>query len=213
MKSFSFRLASVAALAVLTVAPSCMSPKPLMQQTPTASLTNRLPPMEIVADQGPLVMNDGALPEDPLNVFQRECRSNLTEPKDTALFGYARLVVKKVKTKRTGRSLQALQVVTFMIPAVFGMPLEWYETKLQAEVEIMDSNGTLLGSYAGTGSSSVRVAMYSGYSQTDAPRLADVIALRGALDQIRPQLDTATTRLRPLLLAAGPLEPTYASGR
>jgi hypothetical protein len=56
---------------------------------------------------------------------------------------------------------------------------------------------------AGTGNSEVKVAMYHGYSQTTAPRLADVIALRGAMAQIRPQLDTATARLRPLLLERG----------
>ena len=38
------------------------------------------------------------------------------------------------------------------------------------------------------------------------PRLADIIALRGAMAQIRPQLDTATVRLRPLLLAGGTVE-------
>lgn len=211
MFSLSSRITLLPALLVLAVAPSCISSKSLMQQVPTATITNRLPPLELVADQGPLVMNDGALPEDPLRILQREARTNLMEPKDTALFGYAKLVVTKVKTKRTGRSLQAFQFVTFMIPAVFGMPLEWYETKLDAEVQILDGNGTLLGAYEGTGTSSVRVAMYSGYSQSDAPRLADVIALRGALDQIRPQLDTAATRLRPMLLAAGPMEPIYSS--
>jgi hypothetical protein len=54
--------------------------------------------------------------------------------------------------------------------------------------------------------------MYHGYSQTDAPRLADVIALREALNQVRPQLDTAATRLKPLLLAGGTVNnPTLPS--
>jgi len=70
-------------------------------------------------------------------------------------------------------------------------------------VQMMNSTGELLGTYTGKGSSSVKVAMYSGYSQTEAPRLADVLALREALAQIRPQLDTASTRLRPLMMAGG----------
>jgi hypothetical protein len=54
--------------------------------------------------------------------------------------------------------------------------------------------------------------MYHGYSQTDAPRLADVMALREALDKVRPQLDTAATRLRPLLMAGGAVNnPTLPS--
>jgi hypothetical protein len=182
---------------------ACKSVKGTFSATPTATISKRLPPLEITADPGPLAMNDGALPEDPLRLFKAELQRNVLEPTDTATYGYARLVVTKVKTVRTGRSLQAAQVVTFLIPSIFGAPLEWYKTDLQAEVQMMNANGELLGTYTGKGTSSVKVAMYSGYSQTEAPRLADVIALREALAQIRPQLDTASTRLRPLMMAGG----------
>ncbi|MGI4738327.1 MAG: hypothetical protein ACRYG7_24425 [Janthinobacterium lividum] len=182
---------------------ACKSVKGTFTATPTAVIAKRLPPLEITADPGPLAMNDGALPEDPLRMFKAELQRNILEPTDTATYGYARLVVTKVKTTRTGRSLQAAQVVTFLIPSIFGAPLEWYKTDIQAEVQMMNSNGELLGTYTGKGTSSVKVAMYSGYSQTEAPRLADVLALREALAQIRPQLDTAATRLRPLLVAGG----------
>lgn len=199
------------ALAILA-APACVSVKSMMKNTPSAALAKRLPALEILADQGPLAMNDGALSEDPLKLFQQECSANLTEPTDSATYGYAKLVVKKVKTVRTGRGLQGFQVFTFLLPAVVGVPLEWYKTTLQAEVQVSDAAGNLLGSYVGSGYSEVKVAMYHGYSQTTAPRLADVIALRGAMAQIRPQLDTATARLRPLLLAGGSVEnPTLPS--
>lgn len=182
---------------------ACKSAKGTFSSTPTAVITKRLPPLEITADPGPLAMNDGALPDDPLRMFKAELQRNVVEPTDTATYGYARLVVTKVKTIRTGRSLQAVQVVTFLVPSIFGAPLEWYKTDIQAEVQLMNANGELLGTYTGRGISNVKVAMYSGYSQTDAPRLADMIALREALAQIRPQLDTAATRLRPLLMAGG----------
>ncbi|MEJ7665807.1 MAG: hypothetical protein WKG07_42960 [Hymenobacter sp.] len=80
-------------------------------------------------------------------------------------------------------------------------------------MQMMNSNGELLGTYTGKGTANVKVAMYSGYSQTEAPRLADVLALREALAQIRPQLDTAATRLRPLMLAGGQVNnPTLPGG-
>ncbi|SFQ02619.1 hypothetical protein [Hymenobacter arizonensis] len=209
---FTRQLAILALAPALLVAPACVSVKSMMKGTPSAAIANRLPALEILADQGPLAMNDGALPEDPLKLFQQECQTNLTEPTDTATFGYAKLVVKKVRTLRTGRGLQGVQVLTFLLPAVFGIPLEWYKTSLQAEVQVSDANGNLLGSYVGNGTSAVKVAMYHGYSQTTAPRLADIIALRGAMAQIRPQLDTATARLRPLLMAGGTVEnPTLPS--
>ena len=202
-------------LALLTFAPAlllasaCVSVKSMMKALPPEAISKRLPALEILADQGPLAMNDGALPEDPLKLFQQECRINLIEPTDSATFGYAKLIVKKVRTLRTGRAVQGIQMLTFMLPAVVGVPLEWYKTTLQAEVQVSDAAGNLLGTYMGTGKSEVKVAMYHGYSQTDAPRLADVIALRSAIAQIRPQIDTATARLRPLLLAGGTvLNPT-----
>ena len=209
---FTRQLALLTLAPALLVAPACVSVKGLMRGTPAAPLATRLPALEILADQGPLAMNDGALPDDPLKMFQQECRNSLTEPTDSATFGYAKLVVKKVRTLRTGRAVQGLQVLTFMVPAVLGIPLEWYKTTLQAEVQVSDAAGNLLGSYSGTGTSEVKVAMYHGYSQTTAPRLADVMALRSAMAQIRPQLDTATARLRPLLLAGGAVEnPTLPS--
>ena len=188
---------------VLASLGACKSVKGTFSATPTAVITKRLPPLEITADPGPLAMNDGALPEDPLRMFKAELQRNVVEPTDTATYGYARLVVTKVHTVRTGRSLQAAQVVTMLLPTVFGAPLEWYKTDIQAEVQMMDASGQLLGTYTGKGTSNVKVAMYHGYSQTEAPRLADVIALREALGQIRPQLDTASARLRPLMLAGG----------
>jgi hypothetical protein len=192
---------------------ACKSVKGTFSAVPTATISKRLPPLEITADPGPLAMNDGALPEDPLRMFKAEMQRNVVEPTDTATYGYARLVVTKVKTVRTGRSLQAAQVITFLIPSIFGAPLEWYKTDIQAEVQMMNANGELLGTYTGKGTSNVKVAMYSGYSQTEAPRLADVLALKEALAQIRPQLDTASTRLRPLMLTGGSVNnPTLPGG-
>ena len=77
-------LALLALVPALFLAPACVSVKNQMRSTPTASISKRLPALEILADQGPLAMNDGALPEDPLKLFQQECRINLTEPTDTA---------------------------------------------------------------------------------------------------------------------------------
>ncbi|HEX8657141.1 MAG TPA: hypothetical protein VF690_06395 [Hymenobacter sp.] len=200
------QLATLAFAPLLLLAPACVSVKPMMKTPEATAIAKRLPALEILADQGPLAMNDGALPEDPLRFFEQECKAHLVEPTDSITYGYAKLVVRKVSTRRAGRGLQAAQMAMLMLPSVFGIPLEWYRTTLQAEVQVSDAAGNLLGTYTGTGTSNVKVAMYHGYSQTAAPRLADIIALRGAMAQIRPQLDTATARLCPLLLAAGTIE-------
>lgn len=185
---------------------ACVSAKYAMKSTPSAVLANRLPPLEVTMDATALTKADGTLAEDIIPLFRGEVRQNIAEPTDTATFGYAHLLLTQAKVQRTGRALQMLQMATLLIPSVLGIPLETYKTNITAEVEIADAQGQVLGRYTGRGQSSVRVAMYYGYSQQDAPQLANVVALREALGQIRPQIDSAAGRLRPLLLKAGQVD-------
>ncbi|UOQ76327.1 hypothetical protein MUN84_17390 [Hymenobacter sp. 5516J-16] len=167
----------------------------------------RLPQLDAVVEPGPLNTTEGALPDDASKVFRQELSFHFAEPQpDTVKFGFAKLVVTQAEVQRTGRVLQAFQMLTLMTPSLLGMPLEWYRTNVKAEVQIINSKGEVIGTYAGTGRSKVRVAMYHGYSQTKAARLSDVQALRLALDQIRPQLDADADTLRKQLVSSGPLE-------
>ncbi|GGF19357.1 hypothetical protein GCM10011383_33660 [Hymenobacter cavernae] len=151
--------------------------------------------------------SDGSLPEDPFRLFEREVSHNLVDPADSTKFGYMKLTVTSAVSARQGKGLQAFQMATLMVPSLFGVPLEYYRTKLRAQVQVLNSRGEVLGTYSGSGTSTVNVAMYHGYSQTDAGRLADITALRYALNMIRPQLELASDSLRAKLLASGPIEP------
>lgn len=195
-------------LLFLGIVGSCVSEKRLMQQTPVAVIANRLPPLETMTDPGPLANTDGADPDDAQRIFRNEVRQNLAEPIDTAAFGYARLTVIKADVQRKNKGLQYFQFLMLLTPSLFGVPLETYSTDVTAEVQITDVTGKVLGTYTGKGRSNVQVAMYYGYSQRAAPRLSDLVALRNALAKIRPQLDSASVRLRPLLLAGGHMEAT-----
>ncbi|RPD45407.1 hypothetical protein DNI29_18670 [Hymenobacter sediminis] len=167
----------------------------------------RLPQLEAVVEAGPLNMTEGAHPDDASKLFRQELSFHLAEAQpDTAKYGYAKLLVTQAQVQRTGRALQAFQMLTLMTPSLLGMPLEWYRTNVKAEVQIINAKGEVIGSYSGIGRSKVRVAMYHGYSQTKAARLSDVQALRLALDQIRPQLDADADTLRQQLATSGPLE-------
>ncbi len=196
-------------------ADGCRSAKGPLAATPYAPLRERLPAVEVAADPGPLGISDGMLPEDPLRLLSNELQRNAAEPTDSATYGYVRLVVTRASTRRLQRGFQALQMTLLLTPTFLGVPLETYQTDLTAELQVSDAQGRLLGTYAGTGRGRARVAMYYGYAQKNAPRLADVLALRDALAHIRPQLDTATARLKPLLLAHGPVDnptlPTAAT--
>ena len=101
-----------------------------------------------------------------------------------------------------------------MLPSLFGVPLENYKSNVTVELQLLNAEGEEVGCYAGFGESNVKVAMYHGYSQSTAPRLSDVAALRAALARIRPQLDSASSRVRLKLLASGPVNnPTLPTAR
>ncbi|OWP61694.1 hypothetical protein CDA63_18095 [Hymenobacter amundsenii] len=171
--------------------------------------------MEAVIEAGPLTTtSEDGYPDDPAKVFRQELSYHLAESTTTALdvgtdsltYGYAKLQVVQADQQRTGRFLQFFQMLTLMTPSLLGIPLEWYRTDVKAEVQIIDSRGEVIGTYAGRGRSKVRVAMYHGYGQSKAARLADVQGLRLALDQIRPQLDEAADTLRQQLVGTGPIQ-------
>ncbi|MBG8552414.1 hypothetical protein [Hymenobacter guriensis] len=171
-----------------------------------AALTTRLPALEVAVENGPLNRVEDEATTDPIQIFQREAKQNLLEPNDSsAKFGYMKLQVTEAWITRGGKGFHVIQMLGMLTPSLLGIPIEYFRTKLRAELQVIDANGEVVGSYIGTGSSNVRVAMYHGYSQTAAPRLADAEALRQALAQIKPQLDSAATRLRTHLITAGPM--------
>lgn len=204
---------SIGLLAVAATA--CVGPGHALQHLPSSVNDHRLPPLEPEVEMGALYNTDATSPEDLLRLFQNEIYRNVAEPTMLPPCGHARLLVTEAQLKRTGRGLQLLQFITLLTPSFLGLPLETYQTNLTARVQICDVHGTVLGEYEGQGQAKVRVAMYYGYSQHIAPGLSDALALRMALAQIRQQLDSAATRLSPLLLAAraetAPVLPSTSS--
>lgn len=198
--------------AVLLVT-GCRSASRVMARSQNAVLEKRLPALQLEIDPGPMAATDGALPDDPQKIFDTEMHHNIMEPADsTEAFGYAKLQVHDATVSRGGKGFQAFQMMTLLTPSLLGMPLEYCRTHIEAELQVIDAQGTVLGSYIGTGSSNVRVAMYYGYSQSQAPRLADVEALRQALSQIRPQLESDVDSLRQKLLHTGLVQPPQVIG-
>ncbi|MBU6121943.1 hypothetical protein [Hymenobacter siberiensis] len=204
MKITAFLRCSLLAFATA----ACVAPGHVLQHLPSAVNNHLLPPLEPTVATDALNNIDSASHDDRLRLFQNEIYRNVAEPTSMTSLGSALLQVPEVEVKRTGRMLQVVQLLTMLTPSLVGLPLETYQTTLTARVQIRDLQGKVLGEYEGHGQARVQVAMYYGYSQRHAPGLSDALALRMALAQIRQQLDTAATRLRPLLLAAGPVVTT-----
>ena len=201
MKTFTALCLSALACA----SSACVDTSHALHGIPATATANRLPVLEASAEMGPLHLSEGITHADLLRLFKAEVEHNITsgEGSDASSYGWARLEVTEALTGRTGRALQIVQLCTLLVPSIFGLPLESYETAVKVRMQILDAQGELVGEYQGEGRAKVWVALYYGYSQHKAPGLADAVALRLALAQIRPQLDTAAGRLRPLLLARG----------
>jgi hypothetical protein len=205
------RLVRISLLGLMLFSVGCRSLDKALFVMPTAAMTPKLPALQVQTDAKPLQSSGGAAPEDAQKLFQLELQRNLMEPKDSALFGVAKLQITTADTKRAGKGLHVAQLALLLTPTVLGIPLEYFRTNLKAELQIIDVNGNVLGTYQGKGSSNIRVAMYHGYSQKGAPQLADVEALRQALNEIRPQLAADASTLREqLILAAYPNEVTIS---
>ncbi|WP_426490794.1 hypothetical protein [Hymenobacter sp. 102] len=212
-----YRYASLLCLMGFLGLTSCKSTEKAVYRTVRSNNSvalGRLPKLDAVVEPGPLSMQEGegAHPDDASKLFRQELSYHLAEPQnDTTRYGYAKFMVTKAEQQRTGRVLQAFQMLTLMTPSLLGVPLEWYRTNITAEVQIINARGEVIGTYTGTGRSKVRVAMYHGYGQSKAARLSDVQALRLALDQIRPQLDADADTLRLQLATSGPVEEIIGS--
>ncbi|QIL77384.1 hypothetical protein [Hymenobacter sp. HDW8] len=179
--------------------------KVLFKATP-ASLTSRLPALQVDVDNSLLMVSEATEYDDARKMFEQELNQNIIDADDSTKFGYVKLQIMEASVSRPRRAVQVFQMMTLLTPSMLGVPLGWYCSRVRAEVQLYDAHGELLGTYAGTGQSSVRVAMYHGYSQSDAPRLADIIALRHALDQIRPQLEVDAAALKTEFANRGPVE-------
>jgi len=184
---------------------SCVSVDRVIFRSHSAALETRLPNLEVSVDHSALAAIDSMLLGAPQQLFQHEVTQNLVDPSDSTKFGYLKLTITSAVSERKGKGLQVLQMATLMAPSLLGVPLESYRSSVRAQVQVIDAHGKVLGSYRGVGYSTAQVALYYGYSQTNASRVADIDALRHALSQIRPQIEGVSDSLRMRLLASGPL--------
>lgn len=196
------RLVQVCLIGLVAMSTGCRSLDKALFTMPNAALNPRLPVLEPSVEAKPLLAAGGAAPEDADKLFRLELQRNLMDAQDTTTYGFAKLQIKSAAAKRTGRGLHIFQLATLLTPTVLGIPVEWFQTKLKAELQIVDVKGNVIASYAGKGDSKIRVAMYHGYSQKGAPQLADVEALRQAMNEIRPQLAADASALREQLILA-----------
>lgn len=143
--------------------------------------------------------------QDEIFLFTKEVETNLTDPYGEK---YGTIALKRqLVDVRYGLGNLFLSSFLLTLPNLLGLPFMHIRYTLFVDIRIMDRNNRLMGSYTATGSSSVKVAYYYGYSlrNAHADRKAYTDALKDALNKIRPQLKADTPALNEKLTAAGKL--------
>jgi hypothetical protein len=144
---------------------------------------------------------------DEVNLFTQELERNLMDPYADK-YGYIEFRPYVVDA-RYGIGQLIFSALLFTLPNLFGMPFMHIRFNLSLEVRIQDRDKKLLASYTGTGTSSVKVAYYSGYSlrNSNALRKSYSDALIDALNKVRPRIQIDAESINQRLQQAGKLIP------
>jgi hypothetical protein len=130
---------------------------------------------------------------DQYEIFDQEVENNLCNPYGQK-FGY--IILRTYYSKyKLGLGYSVASGLTLLIPNLLGLPLARPKFEVQATIEILNSRKELIGKYKASGEGKSIMALYYGYSQSDAIRKARNEALNNALEGIRNQIKSDVPRL------------------
>lgn len=124
--------------------------------------------------------------QDAITIFDRDVKDNITDP-----FGDSKgFILCKINASNKKQDLgwAVLSGLTLMIPNIFGMPIGSYKITLDVDIEIYNNDEKLIARYNGTAKNKTYMAAYWGYGK-DAVRVANIMAFRDAMNQIKSQIE------------------------
>lgn len=139
---------------------------------------------------------------DVFHVLDNELEDNLTQGASPQ-YGHARFKLLFYQRRNSGWGWTTASIATLLIPNVFGMPAATSRVELELQMEIVDTDGKLLGRYTAPGVGKGQVAAYHGYDNTNATRKANLVALQNALLTIKKKLEPEVATLSKQLEIAG----------
>jgi hypothetical protein len=142
--------------------------------------------------------------QDAITLYERETKENITNPLGP-VYGFIHYKIPVSYIRHRGTGLFVLSSFMLMLPNVLGLPFGDYETNLEVEVEILNANRQLIGRYTGASQGRAPVAMWWGYTSSDAQRMSNVKAIKLAMNDIKKQIDKDHEHLHTELLASGPV--------
>lgn len=121
-----------------------------------------------------------------------------------AQYGFARVTITGLSSGNAGTGYLLVSALTAFIPNFFGFPLAKPAAEVSLALDIIDSQGEILGHYTGTGDASKLIGFYYG-KRKGTPRQIHATAMQEAWEQIYTQIAQDQTLLTNALLKAGPV--------
>lgn len=150
-------------------------------------------------------MTDQAL-QDAFRVLGNEVESNINQSSVGMEYGYAKFKLLHYQRRNSGWGWTVASSFTLMIPNMFGMPLRTNRVELELQMEIEDAKGNTIVRYTAPGVGKATVAAYHGFTNANAVRKANLLALQDAMSIIKQQLSKDITPLNSQLETTGQLE-------
>lgn len=125
-------------------------------------------------------------PRDVETVFLRNMNNiaqNYGEKK-----GRVSMRISNTRAYHSGYYYTVPSILTLRLANLFGMPYVYDNMDIELEVTITDKNGNPVRKYVEIGHAQTPVAMYYGYSSSDAPVLSTIRATQDALRKINMQI-------------------------
>lgn len=125
--------------------------------------------------------------QDAITLFEREVKDNLTDPEGDKS-GYIAFKISNGGGRESGYGLAFLSGLTCGVLNLCGMSFYNIKTKIEIEVEILDSNQNIISRYVGLGYQKSPIALWRGYNPQDAYRKSNIEALKKAMNDVKEKI-------------------------
>jgi hypothetical protein len=185
---------SIIILAFLAVT-GCKSFDPNFLNPTGVAFDPKLPAMErsvennLVAIVSSTGQTYGASPQDARTLFEREVSEIMTDPYSDKK-GYVTLKVNTIENKN---NLLGIAIGGFLggVPFLLGVPTEVITSTVEVQIDVMDANRKLIGSYRGSATKKMKNALYN--KNGNYRELERVVYLL----TVKEAIQIAKTKIRP----------------
>jgi hypothetical protein len=139
--------------------------------------------------------------QDTIVLFDREFKDNVTNPIGEK-YGFATFKIAAGGTK-SGVILPFFSGLTLGSLNLLGMPADAYKTSVEVEIELLDAKKNVVGRYTAIGTATSLVAFYYGYTNENASRMSNILAVKRALTEIKDHIKNDHADLNKKLLGVG----------